>query len=59
MILEDTPSGNLRLLDPERPETAVRVTRAEVRNAAAVFALLDRWDREAVGDDAIDNEATG
>ena len=46
MILEDTPSGNLRLYSPEKPDAAVRLTRADVRAVANVFELLDRWDRE-------------
>ena len=47
MLLEETPSGNLRLSSPDNPEAAVKLTRGELRAAAGVFALLDRWDREA------------
>ena len=51
MILEDTPSGNLRLVSPDKPEAAVRLTRSDVRAAADVFALLDRWEREDDGEE--------
>jgi hypothetical protein len=49
MILEETPSGNLRLLSPDKPNEAVRFTRAEIRAIADVFALLNEWREEASG----------
>ena len=55
MLLEETPSGNLRLFSPEKPEAAVRLTRGDVRAVADVFALLDRWERE----DDEDEELSG
>lgn len=47
MLLEETPSGNLRLFSPAKPEDAIRFTRADIRVLADVFKLLDEWDREA------------
>ena len=49
MILEETPSGNLRLLSPDKPNEAVRFTRADIRAIADVFALLNEWREEASG----------
>jgi hypothetical protein len=50
MLLEETPSGNLRLVSPANPEAAVRLTRGDVNNLVEVFELLDRWAREACPD---------
>jgi hypothetical protein len=55
VLIEETPSGNLRLYSPENPEAGVKLTRGDVRAVADVFALLDRWDRE----DDFPEEITG
>ena len=51
MLLEETPSGNLRLFHPEKPDAGVRMTRGDVRTIADVFDLLDKWAREAEAHD--------
>ncbi|MBI1948627.1 MAG: hypothetical protein HYS27_23270 [Deltaproteobacteria bacterium] len=56
MLLEETPSGNLRLVSPAKPEAAVRLTRGDVNNMVEVFELLDRWARE-VRPDGSDHDA--
>ncbi|MBI1947415.1 MAG: hypothetical protein HYS27_17105 [Deltaproteobacteria bacterium] len=50
MLLEETPSGNLRLVSPANPEAGVRLTRGDVNCLVNVFELLDRWAREACPD---------
>jgi hypothetical protein len=46
MLLEETPSGNLRMFSPANPDAAVRFTRADIQTIASVFDLLDRWAQE-------------
>ncbi len=55
MLLEETPSGNLRMYSPANPEGAVRFTRADIQTIASVFELLDRWAQ----DDATTGNAIG
>ncbi len=57
MELEETPSGNWRLFSAANPKDSFRVTRADVRAIADVFALLDRWDREDAGDAGVPEDA--
>lgn len=46
MLLEETPSGNLRLFDRAKPDAGVRFSRADIRALSDFFELLDRWARE-------------